>query len=518
MPVITIDAPVGGINAFDSPEDMPATDAIALDNWICRSGYLESRPPIEVHADVAVADLRTLITYHKDDGTEQLICHSADTDTFYDVTTTTPSAFAGTFGGTATYWQHMEINGVLVLVCGGDNEIAFDGTTFTDLVYTGSSPAITAGEFVNCCNFKGRGFYTKDDVNSFWYAEAGSYQGVLTEFPLDSITQHGGYPVVIESWTMDTGVGPDDTLVIVQSTGEVLLYQGDDPGDPDNWEIIGRFQMPKPAGPRGVVTYGSDLIIITQNGFVNMVDVLRVDQRSDPPAFSRKIWPMIQDYMDANGSVGPNNNANNAIAWNGLILFGVTSSEIDTDPRYVFVVNTQTGGWSRFTSQFVEYFGQFAVFNNELYFTYESSPFDPPQLGTVRKFSTFATADEEIRMSAIPAFSNLGDPNRKKHITAVQFNTNHPDVSLLQATGYSEFNLPGNIAVALAYTGGGAPNENVVGGFPIVRKAMVHTTTGGWKNLHAYGFNVSMAVSMATLDRTLYWRQYSYQVRSVGTQ
>jgi hypothetical protein len=43
------------------------------------------------------------------------------------------------------------------------------------------------------------------------------------------------------NWTNDAGDGVDDYAAFVFSTGEVLVYQGDDPGSVNAWSLIGRF-------------------------------------------------------------------------------------------------------------------------------------------------------------------------------------------------------------------------------------------------------------------------------------
>jgi len=516
MPVITIDSPVGGINAFDSPENMAPTDAIALQNWIPRSGYLESRPPTGVHLNLSGVGMGTgcyLITYHGIAG-QQLIA-IGNGGTAYNVSAGTQVS-VGTGFANMTYTVSFHINDVLIVMGGAYKEKAYNGTTFTDLDYTGSSPSIiTTGAFTAGCNFKGRAIYINSGrtdvgtpltaVNSFWYAEAGSYQGNITEFPLDSVSLYGGTPKAIGVWTKDTGAGPDDILVLYYTTGEVILYQGDDPGDADNWELIGNFRIAPPQSKTAMCQYGSDLLLLSTKGYVNLTDVLRTDQRSDYPAFSRRVWAQIADYASTYGGVFTD--LNQAILWEDSLLLFVVAISGAGGSRPVFVLNTSTGAWSRFTQ-----LGDpinCAVFNEVLYFGGSS---------IILKFGTWATATETITMSATPAFSDLGDPTGQKQITAAQFMTNHPDPKLIEVTGYSDFNLEGSLPTPTAYAGGGAPSEATVGTYPVARKAMAHVFTRGWQNLSAFGYYVSMAVQMATNDRTLYWRATNIRYRKFGTR
>src|SRR5210317_51582 len=72
MPAIAIDAPIGGLNGIDGVDAMPITDAIILDNWIPRSGYLQSRPGYSRHTSDLSDAVETLVTYTPS-GTDQLI-------------------------------------------------------------------------------------------------------------------------------------------------------------------------------------------------------------------------------------------------------------------------------------------------------------------------------------------------------------------------------------------------------------------------------------------------------------
>lgn len=512
MPVITIDAPTRGINAFDSPEDMHPADAIALDNWICRSGYLESRPVYTQWWGAGVnVGFDKLAVYNGESSDKLLI--------FKDI------------GGLCRVWVHPDqedwethaaqwttsdlekfctfhINNKLIIIGGDFHERQYDGSTFSTLDYTGSDPAIsTSGAFTYGCNFKGRAIYIDEETCSFWYAEAGAYQGNITEFPLDTAAQYGGAPKHVAVWTMDTGTGPDDVLVLYFTSGEVLIYQGDDPGDPDNWEVAGSFLVAKPTTRHASVKVGSDLVLLSEEGYINLADALRVDQRSGYPEYSKRIAPMLQEMREVFTSAGGTfNNSNSAVTTGtGLVVFNWDMSNAS---NYQFVLNTSTGAWSRWTDldaiSWVEYDGA-------LHYADGSYVYREVRAGE-------ETTWDSVAMNAIPAFTNFDMPDAKKQVTAVQLDTTFPDQSYIEVTGYSDFNFEGSLPTPTAYTQL-ASSLTGLGEFPNVRVAMMQTTKRGWHNLHAYGFYVSMAVGMA-MDSSarVYWRSTSYRYRKAGAQ
>lgn len=519
MPVVTVDACVGGINAFDSPENMAPTDAIALDNWVCRSGYLESRPYFTQFYGAGVDSGYELMDVFHGPAADIFLGFRSDAGVgkLYDLGDTVPATPIST-----AMTENIEdicrfhINDKMIILSGDVAELAFNGTTCTALDYTGSSPSIpTTGAFTFGCNFKGRAMYINEADCSFWYAEAGSYQGNITEFPLDLAAQYGGSPKHIAVWTMDTGTGPDDVFVIYLTSGEVLIYQGDDPGDIDNWEIAGSFLLAEPITKHASVKVGADLVLFSRNGYVNLADMLKSDQRSDYPAYSRRIWPMVAELievMQANGAYFTN--YNRAVLWaDGIVIFQFHMTDGDSlEKGYQFVLNISTGAWSRWTIS-TPYAATFAVFEDNLYYSdlsYFYRAMLPGESGYLQ---------DSIRLSAIPAFSNLGITDKKKHITAVQFDTTFPDPSLIQAVGYSDFNIEGAPVAPTGPTSTAPASETGLGEFPYVRRAMLQTTRRGWQNINAYGFTVSMAIEMAMNDpRKIYWRQSTYRFRLGGAQ
>jgi hypothetical protein len=93
--------------------------------------------------------------------------------------------------------------------------------------------------------------------------------GAATEFDFGTEFAHGGYLVALVSWTVDSGDGIDDRLVIVGSQGDITIYQGTDPDDPAKFSKIGTWYVgPLPGGRRCVSQSGGDVLILTQFGLL----------------------------------------------------------------------------------------------------------------------------------------------------------------------------------------------------------------------------------------------------------
>ena len=124
-------------------------------------------------------------------------------------------------------------------------------------------------------SFKGRVFYWAENKQSFWYATAGAYRGRYGRVrPVSTQITRGGYLVQMVTWTLDSGSGIDDLAVFIFSTGETLVYQGSDPGDVNDWSLIGRFQI----GDRSARAHMQDCrreIILTRDGYIDLSVALK---------------------------------------------------------------------------------------------------------------------------------------------------------------------------------------------------------------------------------------------------
>jgi hypothetical protein len=477
---------------------MPPTDAIILDNWVPRPGFCESRLGYIAHTSDLGGSVETLTAW-KGDGNDVLIAGA--NGQLINITAGGAGVSLGS-GYTNDRWQSGMVNDKLVLCNGADAELAFDGTSLTALDYTGSSPAITPGEFIGVMTWKGRAYYWKASGTSIWYAQAGAYQGELNEFDFGAVLQLGGDILTVFSWTVDSGTGPDDMMVIVFDSGELLLYQGDDPANADQFAQVGRFQIPAPLAVRGQMKYGSDVIIMTQTGYVNLTTVLREDTVSDYPAFSRKVSRIVRDVgMSYSAQYG-----HECIQTDdGLLIFNIP---IGNERSVQLVRNTATGAWTRFTDIQAVTWEQFS---QDVYF----GSYD----GFVYKQFGFSDNGAEIRLSGMPAYQYLDDPGGQKQLTAAQILSTHPDPKLISLQGYQDFTVP---VLQNTTTAPGA-GSGVLWDTSMwdaeqwsLSSGSTLPTTKGWRNIHAFGYAVTFAVMMSTKYQEIIWRQSGLRYRKAG--
>lgn len=354
--VKAVPAPTGGWNARDSDDQMPEADAKLLENWIPRAGHCALRKGFSEYVNGLGGYVKTLAQYDGF-GTRKFI--AAANGNLWDVSSSTESSLASGFG--SDYWQHINFDGKLGLVNGTDLPKSYNGAAVSSLAVSGSG--LTVSNLVNISQFKGRSYFCESESLSFWYSPVNTLGGVLTEFPLERVTERGGYLMATGTWTRDGGSGPDDVFVAVTSNGEVIVYQGSDPGTAHAWSLIGRYHTAPPIGRRCLLKVGGELIIITKDGYVPMGAVINGLRGDSKATISDKIrGQVVNDAQNYGSSVG----------WQGifyprggLAVFNVPISENTTYVQHVVNTSDNPGAWCKFTGWNAVCFG---IYNDRLYF------------------------------------------------------------------------------------------------------------------------------------------------------
>lgn len=339
---VSITSPITGWNARDALDQMAPTDAILLDNFFPRQSYVELRRGYSSHATGMGSsnNVETLAAYRS--ATDKLF--AAAGGSIYDVTSSGAVGAAVSTGHSVNRWQTILYSGSLLWFNGTDTARNYNGSTWANATYTGTG--LTATDLIAGMAFKDRLHLIEKDTMSFWYGGVGNITGALTEFDLSNIFQKGGTLLAVASWTRDGGNGADDYAVYVSSEGEVLVYQGSNPGDASDWSLVGRFNIARPIGRRCLMNYAGDVVAITEDGFLPFSSTLGLDTVSSSNAISDKISGAVKIAA---------RNRFTEFGWEcllyskgGYILFNIPNGG---SAFHQYVVNTRTGAWCRFRNQ-----------------------------------------------------------------------------------------------------------------------------------------------------------------------
>ncbi len=512
--VISVDAPVGGWNVFDSLDNMPPTDAVILDNMIPGAGTVDTRLGSIEFADTGTGEPVETVAALDTDSSSMLL--AASDGGIWDVTGGVVSELHAASTYTNDRWQHRNFRkadeeGILIM-CNGADTVQIFATPYaalTNASFSGDTPATT---FIGVEVFKGRAYYWADNDDSFYYAAAGAYQGAMARFPLGAFVQRGGKIVMMTTWTQqDSGDGKDDFLVIVFSTGEILIYQGDDPGGVGFFEIVGRYMTAEPLSIRGNDKYGSDTIIMTKDGYVSLATLVQEGRISDVPAFSRLIHGAIVERTKTRADLN---------GWDcmlfpkqGLFVFNVPLSEQTFEQH---VLNTVTQRWCRFKAINVN---SLEVHEERLF----GGAFDGTVIAMLEGTSDLG---DQIEFTALPAFNYLGDAGNHKHITAAQIISTHTNPGLITLSGQADFTFPTATTVSQVEDITSATWSVNPPAPPAAVGSLWDTdywsaegdifTTKGWQNISAFGYAVSVLVRFAKINEGVSWRSTGLRFYKAG--
>lgn len=439
---ISIPPPVGGWDTRNALSDMPIQNAVILDNWFPSTDRVIMRRGFVEYATGMSGNVESLIEYVSLSGSGELF--AANNGNIYDVTDEGAVGAAVSTGHSNDRWQYVQISTsvgqFISLMNGADTPLVYNGSTW------GTTPPITGPTVDNLVwnNIHQRRLWC-GEINSLsaWYLAVNSIGGAATEFPLGGIVRLGGFIMAMGTWTRDSGEGMDDVAVFITSEGEAVVYNGTDPAALSTWKLIGVFRIGKPIGRRCVVKAGTDVVIITQDGFVPLSAILSIDRsQAKLVALSDQIAKAVNDSVRL---------SKNIFGWQPILypkgtqlVFNVPQSST-VFHQYVF--NTITGAPCRYTGMNALCWG---LLNDNLFFggidgkTYRSDDGfsdNGTNIDTdaLQAFSYFGSPNvNKIFKLAEPIFKSTGNPN-----AAVDFNT---DFDILSPTATAEAS-PTNAAV-----------------------------------------------------------------------
>lgn len=497
------EAPTGGWNALSSLDGMAPNDAVKLVNIVPDSGYCRTRGGYRVFATDLPGSARTLIAYQGGSSDGLLAAAGGeivDATAGGDLSGAVPLATG--FG--SDRWQHVHHTGSVWMVNGVDAPQRYDGSTVAPAVYSlanGETETLDPSKFVQVNNYKGRLFYVEEGKQGFWYCQAGSAQGEMRYFDLSRVTQTGGKLMFMLTWTRDAGDGIDDVAVFVFSTGEVLVYQGDDPESLASWAQQGRFRIGQPLGRRGFAQVGGDNIILTKDGWLNLSAALQDGRYSEGSAYSVKI---INAAKRAANAYGDNDGWETLLYPRGSLF--LVNVPVGSGVFHQHVRNTNTGAWTKFEGWNAE---TFAVWSDNLYFADADGRILQADVGT-------SDDGDYIDFEGVPAFQHPTERRSRVQVTAAEVVTNfvHPnDITLEGLADYDNPTLP-----PITSPDEGATSEWDQATWNDSAWASDETrTTRGWQSIMANGYAVTFNMRFRSRAQTVFWYSSNMLVKAGGS-
>lgn len=326
---------------------------------------------------------------------------SAATGTIYkNVSTGVGEGYLLIFGVTGTFTDNEALTGSIAgaATADGSQVTASPGVTF-------GASGLTVADMSFVWVYKNRlWFVQKDSLNAWYMEDADAIGGNAVVFPLAGVFGLGGALLFGQNWSLGTsdqgGLGEQNVFVSTQ--GEVAIYQGADPGTADDWGKVGVYRIGTPLGKRAFFRGGGDLAIATSVGLVPLSKAIELD------ITSLNIATVSYNIADAWDTATSLRGLDDWICelWPEQKMAIISPPDLigSTSP-VLFISNTETGAWARYTGWYVLCM---EVFKGQLYFgTTEGRVY----LGNV---SGLDEADAYTG-TCIPLHEDLGSPGAVKN-------------------------------------------------------------------------------------------------------
>ena len=407
-----VPAPTGGWDAQSPLANMPPENAVTLDNFIPRAGYVELRKGYRVWQEGMGNTVESLMVWRGNNASEADAIFAASGGSIFDVSNDGDApveAYAGT-GNARFQWVNFanDAGTFLIAANGSIAPIYYNGTAFASTAITGTAGIITLdpSTLIDVMDHKSRLFFVQKDSLRVWYLEPEAIQGTSNLLDLGTVFTKGGAIICQGTWSLDGGSGIDDYAVWATTQGQVAVYQGLDPSDADNWALVGVYDLGYPLSRRSLIKYGSDLVILTSDGMVPLSQALNLDRAQE------NLVALTQKIQNAFASASTA--YRNRFGWEctlyqkgGLAIVNVPVSELTRSEQYV--QNVQTGSWCRFTG--IDAFC-WAVANDQAYFGGN---------GTVNLWDTgYADNEDAIVGDMLTAYNYFGSRGQLKKFEMIQ--------------------------------------------------------------------------------------------------
>jgi hypothetical protein len=205
-----------------------------------------------------------LISYYGSGSTSAEFWAVTD-DTIYRITENISSAgnnFASVETTNTGGCDWIEFNKTIIMVNGGSTPLKWNRAS----AWESWSASFSGGANMWGINkFKQRLFTWEENNSKFWYSSVDQFLGTFQPFDLGGIIS--GKLQIVASLTKDGGAGPDDYIAFISDQGDVAVYAGADPGDANDWFLVGVYKIGRPLSKDSFVQYGSQTVVLCEDDF-----------------------------------------------------------------------------------------------------------------------------------------------------------------------------------------------------------------------------------------------------------
>lgn len=453
--VFTIPATVGGLNYRDPISAMAPTDALVLENFIPKQTGVELRKGWKYHTSSIALNIKSVFSYNAPNPANNKVFAAAGGN-IYDVTTSTPSLVQSGTGSLNDVWSVTQFaNGAdvfLLAVSSGAGYWTYDTSNGWVQQTVTNLPA----SLIEVTVWKNRVWFVPENDSEVYYLDSvDAITGTASAFEMGSLLRNGGYVRGLINWTLDAGVGLDDYLVVVGSQGDVGVWQGTDPTDPQKFGLKGMWYVgPVPKYGRFYTGYGGDVMLLSELGLVPVSRLVNGQFSEVQPGPSQKVQSVLSPLISK---------LKDEASWD---IFIVPSSDVliinlpeDAGVYTQFAMNVNTGAWCTFAGIPM---ACCTLLNGQLYFGTEDGRVAKGLFGNSDGVETNGTGGNPIEGDVQTAFSSFGTPAQLKKFGLARpifIAPTAPSVKLQINTQYTFVNVGGS--PSFTTTSAGIWNSNL---------------------------------------------------------
>lgn len=452
--------PSGGLDLVSPIDNMDPSSALELNNIFPGPNAPSVRKGYQEFASLAESTpVEFMCELPRPAGASQLIV--ANSSKIYSISSTGVVTNKSKAGGYTNGQWNSEIYANNIYMCNGvNNAQVYTGTGIAqDINATFSGGGSTLDKMINVNAYRERLYFIEKESFKVWFHDTAQATLVTTGSALKSYDftynmKRGGYLLFTTTFTNQTAATAADYFVAVSSEGEIVMYSGYSPDDPD-WQPVAHFMIAKPIGRKGYIRVNQDTWIITEQGIVPLSALFQTDPEQALNVVSLKINPLISQYAS---------NTTLADYWSGFfwgpgrrVYINIPDS---ASTRFMLVYSIDTKSWTQFTL--------FSTDHNYSMNRYSGLPYYGSNVGKIYK-GEYGYADnvqtgstgEAIAFSGRLAFSfynSRGNYKAFKDIRPILRTRKGIALSIGLDTDFKRQNTLGSITTPVgSYTFWGAP-------------------------------------------------------------
>jgi hypothetical protein len=435
---INMVSPVGGLNFRDPLPMMGATDAVQLDNFICKGSGVKMRAGYAAHYTGNSKLVGTIMPYQSGNFSDHRL-FAAIQGEILDVTegdkgTVTSTAVPYDNTGEWSYVNYsLQAKKYLVAVNNGGGYWVYDPESgWAKQTIQG----LPNDNLTSVSEWQNRIWITVQGYSSVFYLGIGEVLtgAVAQEFDYGPMFKHGGNAQVVANWSHDSGSGPSNYQVILSTTGDAVVYKGTDPDNLETYQLVGTWYVGNiPKGDKFFSRVSGDLYILTDLGIISMAALTsgkNIENGVTNPIIG-KVYTMISNQMskDLYGDKWELR----ILPWLDIMI--ITAPRRSNGQYRQAVQCISSGQWSTFTGVPIycsEIFDRRHFFSDQNGVIYEG--FNSDRDGEVAETETLSASEgTDVVGSILTAFNDFGAPTNLKRFLMVRplfIGSNPPQISV----------------------------------------------------------------------------------------